>query len=83
MRTTGLQPAVIVREGGRSSTPRHLDSVAEGGDYWMPAFAGMTACIDRHSGAMRSSELRCAIAHRRIQRLSREIPDASLRDAPE
>jgi hypothetical protein len=33
---------VIVREGGRSSTLRPLDSISGGGDYWMPAFAGMT-----------------------------------------
>jgi hypothetical protein len=33
---------VIVRESGRSSTPRLLDSISDGGDYWMPAFAGMT-----------------------------------------
>jgi hypothetical protein len=34
--------SVIVREGGRSSTPRALDSISGAGDYWMPAFAGMT-----------------------------------------
>jgi hypothetical protein len=34
--------AVIVREGGRSSTLRLLDSISGVGDYWMPAFAGMT-----------------------------------------
>jgi hypothetical protein len=34
---------VIVREGGRSGIPRLLDSIAGRGDYWMPAFAGMTA----------------------------------------
>jgi hypothetical protein len=28
--------------GGRSSTPRPLGSGLDGGDYWMPAFAGMT-----------------------------------------
>jgi hypothetical protein len=33
---------VIVRAGGRSSTPRILDSIADGCVYWMPAFAGMT-----------------------------------------
>jgi hypothetical protein len=32
--------AVIVREGGRSSTPRHIGSITGAGDYWMPAFAG-------------------------------------------
>jgi hypothetical protein len=32
---------VIVRESGRSSTPRRLDSIA--GEYWMPGLAGMTA----------------------------------------
>jgi hypothetical protein len=31
---------VIVREGGRSSTPRLLGSIAGDNDYWMPAFAG-------------------------------------------
>jgi hypothetical protein len=36
---------VIVREGGRSSTPRLLDSIAEFPAYWMPAFAGMTSNI--------------------------------------
>jgi hypothetical protein len=40
---------VIVREGGRSSTPGHLDSTAEASDYWMPAFAGMTANKEEHS----------------------------------
>jgi hypothetical protein len=35
--------AVIVRESGRSSTPRLLDSISDGCDYWIPAFAGMTA----------------------------------------
>jgi hypothetical protein len=35
--------AVIVREGGRSSTPRRLGCIADVGDYWMPAFAGMTS----------------------------------------
>jgi hypothetical protein len=34
-------PAVIVRESGRSSTPRLFDSIAGACDYWMPAFAGM------------------------------------------
>jgi len=33
---------VIVRESGRSSTPWPLGSSFDGGDYWMPAFAGMT-----------------------------------------
>src|ERR1700680_927332 len=37
---------VIVREGGRSSTPRALDSISDAGDYWIPAFAGMTAGYD-------------------------------------
>jgi len=36
---------VIVREGGRSSTPRRLDSIADACDYWMPAFAGVTALV--------------------------------------
>src|SRR3981081_3757202 len=35
-------PAVIVRESGRSSTPRLFESIAGACDYWMPAFAGMT-----------------------------------------
>jgi hypothetical protein len=33
---------VIVREGGRSSTPWLLDSIADARDCWMPASAGMT-----------------------------------------
>src|SRR6202165_3281718 len=37
---------VIVREGGRSSTPPALDSISDAGDYWIPAFAGMTAGYD-------------------------------------
>jgi hypothetical protein len=47
-RRPGVIPAffhdtsVIVREGGRSSIPRLLDSIRRGGDCWMPAFAGMT-----------------------------------------
>src|ERR1700733_4538681 len=28
---------------GRSSTPQHLDSFSGASEYWMPAFAGMTA----------------------------------------
>jgi hypothetical protein len=36
---------VIVREGGRSSIPRLVDSIAGAGDYWMPAFAGMTGRV--------------------------------------
>src|SRR5882672_12097795 len=43
---------VIVREGGRSSTLRLLDFSSDAGDYWMPAFAGMTgggvAAVLRH-----------------------------------
>jgi hypothetical protein len=31
--------SVIVREGGRCSIRRLLDSIRGGGDYWMPAFA--------------------------------------------
>jgi len=27
---------------GRSSTPGVLDSISYAGDYWIPAFAGMT-----------------------------------------
>ena len=34
--------SAIVREGGPSSTPRALDSIAVACDYRMPAFAGMT-----------------------------------------
>jgi hypothetical protein len=34
--------AVIVREGGRSSTPRLFGSITDASDYGMPAFAGMT-----------------------------------------
>src|SRR3954451_21899587 len=34
---------VIVREGGRSSNPRHLDAISKAAAYWIPAFAGMTA----------------------------------------
>jgi hypothetical protein len=37
---------VIVRERGRSSIPRVLDSISDGGDYVMPAFAGMKSlCV--------------------------------------
>ena len=36
--------SVIVREGGRSSTPRALDSIVGACEYWMTAFAGMTTC---------------------------------------
>jgi hypothetical protein len=43
--------AVIVRESGRSSTPRFLDSVVGASVYWMPAFAGMTI---RYSAASAS-----------------------------
>jgi hypothetical protein len=32
--------AVIVREGGRSSTPRQVDSITGSGDYWMPRLRG-------------------------------------------
>src|SRR5947209_4990362 len=35
--------SVIVREGGRSSNPRHLDSISKAAAYWIPAFRGMTA----------------------------------------
>ena len=38
-------PSVIVREGGRSSTPRALNSIAGPYDYWMPAFAGTTSVV--------------------------------------
>jgi hypothetical protein len=31
---------VIVREGGRSSTPRLLGSIAGDNDYWMPRLRG-------------------------------------------
>jgi hypothetical protein len=37
--------AVIVREGGRSSTLRPNGSIAGFPAYWMPAFAGMTTNI--------------------------------------
>jgi hypothetical protein len=45
--------AVIVREGGRSSTPRLLDSITDSCVYWMPAFAGMTTPGAIQSGAGR------------------------------
>ena len=35
--------AVIVREGGRSSTPEQMLRNREAAAYWIPAFAGMTA----------------------------------------
>ena len=34
---------VIVREGGRSSTPRRLGSTMTLAYYWIPAFAGCDA----------------------------------------
>jgi hypothetical protein len=40
-----LRVVVIVREGGRSSSPRLLDFIADVSDYWMPAFAGMTGGV--------------------------------------
>jgi len=54
--------AVIAREGGRSSTPRLLGSLAGAGGYWMPRLRGawrremkmteaMPAPFFRHSGA--------------------------------
>jgi hypothetical protein len=46
---------VIVREGGRSSTPRPFDSIADVGDYWMPAFAGMTVSYCAASSASSSA----------------------------
>jgi len=33
--------------GGRSSIPRVLVSITGGGDYWIPAFAGMTEVKER------------------------------------
>jgi hypothetical protein len=35
-----IHAAVIVREGGRSSTPRLRGSIAGAGDYWMPRLRG-------------------------------------------
>jgi len=43
LHAVAVRYAVIVREGGRSSTPRLRGSIAEAGGYWMPAFAGMTS----------------------------------------
>ena len=64
--------------GGRSSTLRLLDSIADAGVYWMPAFAGMTAHLAipaffyfRHSGA------------REARTRNLEIPGLVLRTIPE
>jgi hypothetical protein len=67
--------------------------VAEGGDYWMPAFAGMTCrrSLHRHSGAMPpgprearpDDRLRIEPQMRNCASGNLEIPGSSLRDAPE
>jgi hypothetical protein len=38
--------SVIVREGGRSSNRRRCGFITDAGDYWIPAFAGMTTIGD-------------------------------------
>jgi hypothetical protein len=43
MRIVDVHAAVIIRAAGRSSIPRTLGLTTDAGDYWMPAFAGMTA----------------------------------------
>jgi hypothetical protein len=39
---------------GRSSTPGALDSILCTGDYWMPAFAGMTSISGRNRPTRRA-----------------------------
>src|SRR3954447_23887017 len=37
----GAAFAVIVREGGRSSNPRHLDAISKAAAYWIPRLRGV------------------------------------------